>query len=169
MPRRPQCTPSIPKTDTVIFIDQRESTDDEFISVTDPRALAAHTFWHRQTGNFWAAWTPDDQLEEEFTGELYAVQALTESPWPGSLVTLRFCRHVDVGKWFEIMVQFEVMDMTPTSYFVKVVAEKGNYGYGPTLSNTTKATGTISRADVLYTKTTGGYANHTARVLFPAY
>merc|ERR1711904_145592 len=149
----------------VIFIDQRMSTEDEYISVTEPRALAAHAYWHRQTGNFWAAWTPDEQCEEEFTGELYNVASLTESPWPGSLVTLRFCRHIDVGKWLEILIQIEVMDMSASDFFVKVVQEKGNYGYGPTLSNTRKASGTVRRADVLYGGTTG-YARHTARQLF---
>eukprot|EP00746_Dinoflagellata_sp_MGD_P004138 gnl/MRDRNA2_/MRDRNA2_108005_c0_seq1.p1 gnl/MRDRNA2_/MRDRNA2_108005_c0~~gnl/MRDRNA2_/MRDRNA2_108005_c0_seq1.p1 ORF type:complete len:181 (+),score=36.53 gnl/MRDRNA2_/MRDRNA2_108005_c0_seq1:93-635(+) len=157
----------------VMFLDARpgKSSDLSFIAVDDIRALAAQTYWHKVTGNFWE-WVDENEEDLWLTGQLHSVEELQDSPWPGPSpppgvsVKIHFMRLIPgppsetsafPGETtIEIQVDFEVLMLTPENFQVSVKHEylQGQLGglngkKPPTAMNMKKTKGTMRHLDIL--------------------
>lgn len=150
-----------------MFLDERRSDDLRDVAVDDFRALAAQTYWHRVTGNFWE-WAPDENDEELWlTGSLVEVEEVADSSWPQAKVMIRFQRAVSIpgssGEGdnttvIEAQVEFEVLTISPENFQVLVKQESllGNWEgkkegkKPPTAKTVKKLKGTVRYADILY-------------------
>lgn len=136
-----------------LFIDARlPEVSGQIVAAVDPRALAAHEFWHRQTEGRWGKylqeiWEDDEDVsggKPGISGSLRSIEVVGD-PWKGicggnyatqgsspgtSIVVIQFFKNIDYGdvgpinlNAKQVEVVFEVSEFSPLEFLVRVMQE----------------------------------------------